>query len=218
MDLDRLLALLRESYEVRDWWPSESPFEVMVGAVLTQQTAWENVEKILDQLRREGWLEVDRMASIPVDDLERILRPVGFYRQKAKRIKGLASYLVDVHGSDPMDLLAGPTETVRRELISLEGIGKETADSILVFAAGRAKFVAAAYSSRILGRTGVLGSKDYDEIQSFVESGLHGCPWELRDLYALMVQHSKTVCRSQPCCTRCPLAPECAFLTRPGER
>ncbi len=95
LDIERLLELLRGTYDVREWWPSDSPFEVMVGAVLTQQTAWESVAKVLDRLRAEGLLEVDRMASVDLDVLESILKPVGFYRQKAKRIRELATYIVD---------------------------------------------------------------------------------------------------------------------------
>ena len=209
MDLDRLLNLLRKTYDVQNWWPSESPFEVMVGAILTQQTTWEIVASVLDRLREDGLLDVDRMASVEVTVLESILRPAGFYRQKAKRIKLLASYLVDSHGSDPLSLLDGPTDSVRKELMSLEGIGNETADSILVFAAGRPKFVAAAYSSRVLKRTGVLCSDDYDEVQTFVESNLRGSPRDFRDLYALIVQHSKDICRAVPSCADCPLSREC---------
>jgi endonuclease-3 related protein len=218
MDLKRLHEQLRTAYEVQDWWPSESPFEVMVGAILTQQTAWESVTKVLDRLRSEGLLDVDRMASCDLPQLESIIRPAGFYRQKARRVNALAVYLRDRHGSDPITMLKGPTDSVRRELLSLDGIGKETADSILVFAAGRAKFVAAAYSARILKRTGVFSSEDYDEIQSFVETRLQGGPREYQDLYALMVQLSKDVCRPIPSCARCSLAPECIFFTGQGRR
>jgi endonuclease III related protein len=218
MDLTRLLQLLREEYDVHRWWPSESPFEVMVGAILVQQTSWEGVAKVLDQLRSEGLLQVDRMASCDIEALEVIIRPVGFYRQKTKRIKGLAEHIRDRHGSDPNSMLEGPTEDIRGELLSLTGIGKETADSILVFAAGRAKFVAAAYSVRILGRTGVFRSQDYDEIQAFVEDRLKGGPKEYRDLYALMVQHSKDVCLASPACERCPIRSDCEYPTAPGRR
>ena len=121
MNLTRLLQLLREEYDVHYWWPSESPFEVMVGAILVQQTSWEGVAKVLDQLRQEGLLQVDRMASCDIEALESIVRPVGFYRQKAKRIKGLAEHIRDRHGSDPNSMLEGPTEEVRGELLSLAG-------------------------------------------------------------------------------------------------
>lgn len=218
MDLERLLELLSKAYDVHDWWPSRSTFEVMVGAILTQQTNWESVAKIMDRLRSEGLLEVDRMAECGLPRLESIIRPAGFYRQKARRVKLLAEYLKERHGSEPMKLLNGPTDAVRNELLSLEGIGKETADSILVFGARRAKFVAAAYTARILGRTGVFRSKDYDEIQSFVETNLKGGPETFRDLYALMVQLSKDVCRPIPCCERCYLRSECKYPTGPGRR
>jgi endonuclease III related protein len=212
MELRRLLELLRREYDVQDWWPSDSAFEVMVGALLIQQTNWESVDKVLARLRSEGLLEVDSMASCEPSRLESIIRPAGFYRQKAKRIIGLAAHIRDRHGSDPMSMLSGPTGSIRKELLSLEGIGSETADSILVFAARRAKFVAAAYSVRVLGRTGVFRSTDYDEVQRFVESGLDGDAKDLRDLYALIVQHAREVCRAVPECNRCALAPECAYF------
>jgi endonuclease III related protein len=183
----------------------------MVGAVLTQQTTWESVAKVLARLRWEGLLEVESMASCETSRLESIIRPAGFYRQKAKRIRGLAAYIRDRHGSDPLSMLSGPTDSIRKELLSLEGIGSETADSIVVFAAGRAKFVAAAYSARILGRTGIFRSKDYDEVQRFVESRLPSDAKDMRDLYALIVQHAREVCRTAPACGRCPLASECGY-------
>ena len=218
MDLKRLLELLREAYDVHDWWPSRSTFEVMVGAILTQQTNWESVTKVMDRLRSEGLLEVDRMAECGLPQLESAIRPTGSYRQKARRVKRLAEYIRERHGSDPMKLLNGPTDTVRNELLSLEGIGRETADSILVFGARRAKFVAAAYPARVLSRTGVFRSKDYDEIQSFVETNLKGGPETYRDIYALMVQLSKDVCRPIPYCERCSLRSECEYPTGPGRR
>ena len=211
MDLQRLLELLDETYDVKNWWPSESTFEVMVGAILTQQTTWESVAKVLEVLRSKGLLDVGQMASCDLHLLEVIVRPAGFYRQKAKRIKGLAEYLRDRHSSDPLSLLRGPTDLLRQELLSLEGIGKETADSILVYGAGREKFVAAAYSARILRRTGVFQSDDYDEMQTFVETTLQGGSRAFRDLYALMVQLSKDVCRKVPDCDRCPLRSECCY-------
>ena len=211
MDIHRLLELLRGAYNVRDWWRTETAFEVMVGAILTQQTTWESVARVLDQLRAEGLLDVDRMSSADQQRLESIIRPAGFYRQKTKHIRGLAQYIRERHGSEPRSLLSGPTESIRKELLSLPGIGEETADSILVYGAGRAKFVAAAYSARVLGRTGVYRSDDYDKIQTFVETALPGRAKDLRDLYALIVQLCRDVCRSVPLCARCPLSAECQY-------
>lgn len=212
------MELLGKAYDVNEWWPSKSTFEVMVGAILTQQTNWESVAKTLDRLRSEGLLDIDRMAACSLPQLESIIRPVGFYRQKAKRIKRMAERLRERYGSDPEALLNGPTDTVRKELLSMDGIGKETADSILVFGAKKAKFVAAAYSVRILNRTGVFRSEDYDEVQSFVETNLEGGPETFRDIYALMVQLSKDVCRPIPCCERCSLRSECEYPIGRGRR
>jgi endonuclease-3 related protein len=218
MDLQRLLELLRGTYDVHDWWPAESPFEVMVGAILVQQTNWATVEKVLGRLRSEGLLDVGQLASCDLAKLESIVRPAGFFRQKAKRIKDLAGHIRDRHGSDPMTLLGGPTDTVRTELMSLHGIGRETADSILVFGAGKEKFVAAAYSVRVLNRTGVFRSDGYDEIQSYVESNLKGGQKAFHDLYALMVQLCQDTCLAVPNCEGCSLRMECEYPTASGIR
>jgi endonuclease-3 related protein len=214
MDLEELLSRLEARYEAGSWWPSSSAFEVMVGAILTQQTNWRNVERALQLIREGSGLEVSAMASTPLEELEEMVRPAGFYRQKAARLKLMARYLVEMHQGDPEGILGKDAEDARNELLSLPGVGKETADSILIFAGGRPKFVAAAYTSRILSRTGVLDSTDYDEIQSFVESRLPPDTMVLGGLYARMVILAKEHCLSTPRCEGCPLSDGCALNRR----
>lgn len=214
MDLYELLSRLEARYEVGSWWPSSSAFEVMVGAILTQQTNWRNVERALQLIREGPGLDVHAIASTPLEELEGMVRPAGFYRQKAARLKWIAGYLVEMHQGDPEGILGKDVEDARKELLSLPGVGKETADSILLFAGGRPKFVAAAYTSRILSRTGVLDSTDYDEIQEFVESWLPRNTAVLSGLYARMVVLAKEHCLSTPRCGGCPLSDGCAFNRR----
>jgi len=211
MNLTCLYEMMDKAFDVENWWPSESPFEIMIGAILTQQTSWESVDRTLRTMRREGVLSPSSMASMDGARLEDIIRPCGFYRQKAERVQSLARYIVERYGGSPSPLLEKEVEEARRELLSLKGVGKETADSILLFAGHRPVFVAASYVSRVLERTGVFSSRDYDEIQRFVESSLPGPPEHLARLYALFVQLAKTYCKSSPLCHQCPLREYCPF-------
>lgn len=216
MEVDDLYRRLDAHYSVDGWWPAESPWEIMVGAILVQQTNWENVAGVLEALRARELLDVAAIDELPQEELETILRPTGFFRQKARNIKALASYLRTHHRSDPMRLLCQDTEAARRELLSLPGIGNETADVILLFAGGRPCFVAAAYVSRVLGRVGILSSDDYGEIKRYMESCLEPDPVKYARFYALMVQHARTTCRSRPRCDACVLGGECAFSSGKG--
>lgn len=209
MNLERLYLRLLEMFEVEEWWPSESTFEVMVGAILTQQTNWDSVERALTELRLRGLLEPKALAEADTELIEELIRPCGFYHQKAERIKGMAHHIQQNYDGVADRLLENDAAEARSELISLNGVGKETADSILLFAGRRPKFVAAAYVSRVLRRTGILNPDGYDEVQEFVESGFSDDPEELAKLYALFVQLAKTYCRSRPNCGVCPLADEC---------
>jgi endonuclease-3 related protein len=211
MEIKDLFDEMREHFEVDGWWPSESVFEVMVNAILTQQTNWDCVEISLDAMRRQGLLAIQSILEVPIGELEEIVRPCGFYRQKAARIVGMARYLKEEYDGNAERALEGELEEVRARLLSLKGVGKETADSILLFAGGRPKFVAAAYASRVLSRTGVLDSSDYDEIQTFVESSFSDDPGELRRLYAMMVELAKAHCKTRPDCASCPLQESCVM-------
>lgn len=216
MEVDELYYRLDAHYSVENWWPAESPWEIMVGAILVQQTNWESVAGVLEELRSRGLLDVDAIDGLPLEELEAILRPTGFFRQKARNIKALASHLRAHHCSDPLHLLDQYTEAARRELLSLPGIGDETADAILLFAGGRPCFIAAGYVSRVLGRIGILGSDDYVEVRRFMESHLEPDPVKYARCYALLVQHARTTCRSRPRCDACVLSNDCEFSSGRG--
>ncbi len=209
MELDHLCLLLEEALDVEGWWPSDGPFEVMVGALLTQQTTWEKVVPVLEDLRSRGLLSPLPLSLFPYQELQSIVRPTGFYRQKAERLLLLSRHLVQRHGGDPLRLLNGELRSCRHELLSLKGVGPETADSILLFAGGRPKFVAAGYAVRIFHRTGVLHNGDYDSVQGLVESRYPDDAGRYRRLYAMLIELAKTHCRSVPRCAGCPLREEC---------
>jgi endonuclease-3 related protein len=164
---------LYRSWGAQHWWPAQTRFEVIVGAYLTQNTAWTNVEIALTNLRRANTLSIERIRTVTLHRLERLIRPSGYFRQKAKRLKTFVKFLDDnYHGSlDP--LFAQPTDQLREELLSLNGVGPETADSILLYAGNHPVFVVDAYTRRILDRHGILPEKtDYENIREFFQSAL----------------------------------------------
>ncbi len=209
LGLIELRGRLVTEYDVEGWWPSETPFEVMVGAILTQQTTWETVASVLEVLRNEGLLEVHELAHCERERLERLIRASGFYRQKAVRLLYLVEHVVSEHGGDVSKMLDQDLGVLRAELLSLPGIGPETADSIILFAAGKPKFVAAAYVSRVLSRTGVLSEVGYYQVQEFVERTIRPDTASYRELYSLLVKHARTVCRREPRCSSCSLTDVC---------
>lgn len=165
-------ALFR-SWGPQNWWPAASRFEMIVGAYLTQNTAWTNVEKALANLREAGVLSLAGLRRVPLTELERLIRPAGYFRQKAKRLKVLVAYLDRQYGGSLTKLLARPTEELREELLNLNGIGPETADSILLYAGNHPVFVVDAYTRRILARHEILPEKaSYEEIRELFETAL----------------------------------------------
>jgi endonuclease III related protein len=165
-------ALFR-SWGSQNWWPAESRFEVIVGAYLTQNTAWTNVEKALANLRAARLLSAEGIRRAPLAELERLIRPAGYFRQKAKRLKIFVAFLDRRYGGSLTRLFARPTAKLRDELLSLHGIGPETADSILLYAGNHPVFVVDTYTRRILARHGILPeAAPYEEIRELFESAL----------------------------------------------
>jgi endonuclease III related protein len=155
------------------WWPAETPFEVVVGAYLTQNTAWTNVERALTQLRQAGALRVEGIRAIDVSELEKLIRSAGYFRQKAARLKQFVTFLDLRYGGSLERMFSTPTEHLREELLALNGIGPETADSILLYAGQHPIFVVDAYTRRILERHGLAKvSTKYEEIRALVEGAL----------------------------------------------
>jgi endonuclease-3 related protein len=155
------------------WWPAHTPFEVIVGAFLTQNTAWTNVERALSNLRAADLLSLEGIRRIPLPDLERLIRPSGYFRQKSQRLKAFVAYLDRQHAGSLVGLFAQPTNELREQLLALNGIGPETADSILLYAGNHPVFVVDAYTRRILERHEIIPQKtDYEEIRDLLERAL----------------------------------------------
>lgn len=164
---------LSQAWGAQHWWPAQSRFEVIVGAYLTQNTAWTNVEKALANLRAARLLSVKGIRRTSLAELERLIQPAGYFRQKAKRLKLFVEFLDHKYEGSPARMLACPTEKLREELLHLHGIGPETADSILLYAGNHPVFVVDAYTRRILARHEILPEKNgYEEIRELFEQAL----------------------------------------------
>lgn len=206
-------AILHEVYErlygrfgPRYWWPAKTPLEVAVGAILTQNTAWANVERAMERLRAEGLLEFAALRRTPESKLRELIRPAGYYNQKARYLAGLIAFLDRECGGDLAQLFAGDGATVRAKLLEQPGIGPETADSILLYAGGCPVFVVDAYTFRIFSRLklGPAGAS-YEAMQAFFMENLPRHPALYNEYHALIVALGKHVCRSRPRCAECPL-------------
>jgi endonuclease-3 related protein len=164
---------LFQAWGPQHWWPAQSRFEVIVGAYLTQNTAWTNVENALANLRAARLLSIRGIRRASLAELERLIRPAGYFRQKAKRLKIFVAFLDDQYEGSLAKLFTSPTEKLREELLNLHGVGPETADSILLYAGNHPVFVVDAYTRRILARHEILSEKaDYEEIRKLFERGL----------------------------------------------
>ena len=169
----RFYLTLGHTWGPQNWWPAESVFEMIVGAFLTQNTAWTNVEKALHNLRAADALSLDAIRKIALQDLEQLIRPAGYFRQKSVRLKLFVQFLDERYGGSLDQMSAEPTETLRSELLALKGIGPETADSILLYAGNHAVFVVDAYTRRIVERHGILpADTPYEEIRELFEQAL----------------------------------------------
>jgi endonuclease-3 related protein len=200
-----IYRVLLASYGPQGWWPAESPFEVLVGAVLTQNTSWRNVESALGRLREAGALAgPEALERLERDELEQSIRPAGFHRQKATTLRELVSRVLAVGGL--AELLAEDRETLRPWLLEVRGIGPETADSIVLYAAERPAFVVDAYTRRFAARHAIVpGSASYDEIQRLFEHALPPSARVMNEYHALLVRAGKSCCRPTPTCSTCPL-------------
>jgi endonuclease-3 related protein len=209
---DRLVA----HFGPLHWWPADSPFEVVVGAILTQNTAWRNVELAIANLKAANVLSPEALREMPAGELEQLIRPAGFFRQKSERLKLFVEHLFRHYGGDLSVLLSGPLEKVRGELLSLKGIGPETADSILLCAGGYPSFVVDAYTLRLFIRLEVLGgSEGYEAVRALFMATLPREADLFNEYHALIVEECKTFCRKRmPLCPVCPLKPVCPFGLR----
>ena len=192
--LCKVYDLLLDEMGPQYWWPADTAFEVIIGALLTQQTKWTNVEKAINSLREHGLLEVQALADADIELLEELVRCCGFYRQKASRLKGIASFFI-VHGME--SVFSMPVEKLRKTMLSLKGVGNETADSIVLYAANKPKFVIDAYTTRIMKCIGVEGN--YMQLQRMFEKDLPADIDMYKEYHALIVEYSKAYCGRNRC-------------------
>ena len=206
---DRLFVL----YGPQNWWPAESPFEVIVGAVLVQNTNWGNVEKAIENLKSRYLLSPEAIDNLSEEDLAEVIRPAGAYRVKASRVRNVCAWLHEHGGLEVLERWA--TEDLRDSLLKVRGIGRETADAILCYAFRRPVFVVDAYALRLFDRLGLYSAtasgSDFQDLQEFVHAKIGQEAPTLNELHALVVRHSKEICKKLPQCDACGLVSVCEW-------
>ena len=201
---------LQRHYGPQHWWPADSPFEVMVGAVLTQSTSWTNVEKAVASLKAADALSPGAIRRLSHEELATVIYSAGFHNSKARKLKAMADYLGDRFGDDLDAMKRVDATDLRAELLSVYGIGNETADSILLYALEMPSFVVDAYTRRLFSRLEVRPERDgYEDYQRLFEDSLERDPRTFDEYHALIVTHGKSTCRKQPACRGCCLLEIC---------
>lgn len=194
------------AYGPQRWWPGETEFEVAVGALLTQNTSWKNVERAIGNLRAEGMLNFAALAAAPQGELERLIRPAGTFRVKARRLRNLLDWMARECRGMLARLRRRPWTEVRTSLLGVNGIGPETADSILLYALGKPVFVIDAYTRRVLSRHGFVNAEEgYSDVQRIFQDHLPPDAARFNEYHALIVRLAKEHCRARPICDGCPL-------------
>lgn len=207
-NIQRVYQVLLRSYGPQDWWPGDSPFEIMVGAVLTQNTAWTNVEKAISNLKDANALSAEAIVSAHPESLADWLKPSGYFNVKARRLRAFCQWLLDQGGEAP--LKQRDTRTLRNDLLAVHGIGPETADDMLLYAFERPVFVIDAYTRRIFSRVGLIaGDENYEALRQKFETELGSDVQMFNEYHALLVEHGKSVCNKSPKCAVCCLITDC---------
>lgn len=205
--LRAMYRALFKAYGPQEWWPGDSPFEVIVGAVLTQNTAWVNVEKAIANLKHERLLTPLRLSDVPPRKLASLIRPSGYYRVKAKRLKHVLAFILTEHSGSLPKMFAADAESLRSKLLAINGVGPETADSILLYAGEKPCFVVDSYTKRIFSRHGLIAPDAvYHTIQRLFTDNLPKKARLYNEYHALIVRVGKEHCKkTKPLCTECPL-------------
>jgi len=218
-----LLPILPQYYEAlfqahgeQHWWPGRAPFEVIVGALLVQNTNWVNAARAIANLRQANLLTPSAIESVPQAKLARLIRSSGYFRQKARKLKAFVNFLRKEHRGSLAAMFRAPTAKLREQLLAVHGVGPETADSILLYAGDHPVFVVDAYTRRILQRHGLAtGKESYEEIRELFEKSLPNDPQLFNEFHALIVHTGKDFCRARaPLCSQCALQ---SFLPHPIE-
>jgi endonuclease-3 related protein len=208
----RLLA----AYGPQHWWPAQSPFEVIVGAVLTQSTAWTNVEKAICNLKTAQALSPDSIRDISFSELAELIKPSGYYNVKARKLKSLVYWLGENFSDDMGRMAERETYKLREDILSVFGIGPETADSILLYALGKPVFVIDAYTRRIFSRIGLMKEENsYNDFQRLFMTNLAPDVSVFNEYHALLVNLAKEACNKKPDCSKCCLTDICSYREKP---
>jgi len=209
-EIKKLYNKLSNEFGEQNWWPGETKFEVAVGAILTQNVSWNNVEKAINNLKETDILSPNKILKTDDEDLYRLIKPTGFYRQKTSRLKRISKLIKEKGGVDNLF----EEDNLREILLDIKGVGPETADSIILYAADKPSFVVDAYTFRILERVmNIDGS--YNDIKNLFESTFNNNLKELQDIHALIVELGKNYCtKNDPICSKCPLNDNCTYANQ----
>lgn len=233
--MDNLLKIynqLYSSFGQQNWWPvtekgrihpeySSGPknekqqLEVIFGAILTQNTSWKNVEKAIVELNKNNLIDINKINQIEQEKLAKIIKSSGYHNQKAKKLKNFCHFLFKNYNGSIKDLFKKEVNELRKELLSVNGIGPETADSIILYAAKKPVFVIDAYTKRIMSRIGYK-EKTYDELQNLFMQNLPSSERLFNECHALLVELGKRICRKNPLCSECPINSHCAYHKKRG--
>ncbi|MBS3117355.1 endonuclease III domain-containing protein [Candidatus Woesearchaeota archaeon] len=215
--LEAIYTILYGRYGSQNWWPytdvKNKGFEICLGAILTQNTSWQNVEKALENLKANNLLSINSIDSVNFERLSTFLRPSGYFNQKAKKLKAFVRFIIKNYDGDLKKLLSLPIDKLREELLSIYGVGPETADSIILYAANKPIFVIDAYTKRVMSRLG-FGEHSYESLQSLFMDNLSLDTEEFNEFHALFVRLGKEVCRTKPKCSVCCLKGSCHYPSK----
>jgi len=201
-----IYRILFKAFGSQHWWPGDSPFEVAVGAILTQNTNWGNVEKAIHNLKAAHVLSAKKIHEMPVNTLAALIRPAGYFNIKAKRLKSFIQFFSEQYGGSMKRMEKEDARILREQLLSVHGIGPETADSILLYALGKPLFVIDAYTKRILSRHDIIGNDEsYSDFQNLFHLSLKRDVRLYTEYHALFVATGKLFCKPKPLCAECPL-------------
>jgi endonuclease-3 related protein len=204
--LTEIYKLLFDRFGPQHWWPGETQFEIITGAILTQNTNWTNVEKAIANLKSAGFLTSEKLHHLDISKLAELIRPAGYYNIKTKRLKNFINWLFQNYDGQLINLENLDTDRLRTELLAVKGIGRETADSILLYAFGREIFVIDAYTARVAVRHGLIEPQaDYEQLRELFQSNLPQDSQLFNEYHALLVNVGKNYCKPKAKCSGCPL-------------
>src|SRR3989344_1165918 len=225
--LNQIYELLLDEFGPQNWWPvtpegkfhpeysggpknEKQQLEVIFGAILTQNTSWKNVEKAIAQLNKNNLIDIKKILKIESEKLAEVIKSSGYHNQKARKLKSFCEFLDEAHGGKLKNLFKKNIWELRKELLSVHGIGPETADSIILYAAKKPVFVVDAYTKRIMGRLG-FSEQAYDELQQLFMKSLENSEKLFNEYHALLVELGKNICRKEPLCGKCPINGHCGY-------